>query len=41
MRQQKAELAALQERFSTLTPREGELLPLIVGGLLNLNSEVG
>lgn len=35
VRQQKAELASLQERFSTLTPREREVLPLIVGGLLN------
>jgi FixJ family two-component response regulator len=34
-RQQKAALAKLQERFSFLTPREREVLPLIVGGLLN------
>jgi FixJ family two-component response regulator len=34
-RQQRAELARLQERFSLLTPREREVLPLIVGGLLN------
>jgi FixJ family two-component response regulator len=35
LRQKKAELAKLQERFSLLTPREREVLPLIVGGLLN------
>ena len=35
MRQQKAELAGLEDRFSTLTRREREVLPLIVGGLLN------
>jgi len=34
-RQRKAELAKLQERFSLLTPREREVLPLVVGGLLN------
>lgn len=34
-RQRKAELARLQERFSLLTPREREVLPLVVGGLLN------
>lgn len=34
-RQQKTELAKLQERFSLLTPRECDVLPLIVGGLLN------
>ena len=34
-RRQKAELAVLEERFSTLTPREREVLPLIVSGLLN------
>jgi FixJ family two-component response regulator len=31
----RAQLADLRHRFSTLTPRERELLPLIVGGLLN------
>jgi FixJ family two-component response regulator len=31
----KAALAKLQERFSLLTPREREVLPLVVGGLLN------
>jgi FixJ family two-component response regulator len=35
LRQRKAELAKLQERFGLLTPREREVLPLIVGGLLN------
>ncbi|MEJ0043958.1 MAG: response regulator [Rhizomicrobium sp.] len=30
-----AELVALQERLSTLTAREREVLPLVVGGLLN------
>jgi FixJ family two-component response regulator len=34
-RKQRAELTTLQERFSLLTPREGEVFPLIVGGLLN------
>lgn len=31
----KAELAGLQERLSSLTPREREVLPLVVSGLLN------
>jgi FixJ family two-component response regulator len=35
LRQKKAELAKLQERFSLLTPREREVLPLVTGGLLN------
>ena len=35
MRQGKAELAELEERFRLLTPREREVLPLIVGGVLN------
>jgi len=34
-RRRKAEFADLQERFSRLTPREREVLPLVVGGLLN------
>jgi FixJ family two-component response regulator len=34
-RRKKAELTGLQERFSLLTPREREVLPLVVGGLLN------
>jgi len=33
--QRKAELAKLQECLSQLTPREREVLPLVVGGLLN------
>ena len=33
-----AELAELQRRLSTLTPREREALPLIVSGLLNKQS---
>ena len=35
LRQRKAELARLRERFSLLTPRERDVLPLVVGGLLN------
>ena len=35
LRLRKAELAQLQQRFSLLTPREREVVPLIVGGLLN------
>jgi len=34
-RQQRCTLAILQQRFSTLTPREREVLPLVVSGLLN------
>ena len=34
-RQRRAELAKLRERFSLLTPREREVLPLVVSGLLN------
>jgi FixJ family two-component response regulator len=34
-RQKRAELAELQDRFSLLTPRERQVLPLVVGGLLN------
>ena len=34
-RQRKAELSKLQQRYSLLTPREREVLPLVVGGLLN------
>jgi len=29
------QLTALGDRFDTLTPREREVLPLVVGGLLN------
>jgi len=35
LRKHHAELAELRERFSSLTPREREVLPLVVGGLLN------
>jgi FixJ family two-component response regulator len=31
----RAELAEFRERLSSLTPRELEVLPLVVGGLLN------
>jgi FixJ family two-component response regulator len=34
-RQEKEERARLQHRYASLTPRESEVLPLIVGGLLN------
>ena len=35
LRQRKAELAKLQVRLQSLTPREREVLPLVIGGLLN------
>lgn len=35
LRQSHAELAELQESFSLLTPRERQVLSLVVGGLLN------
>jgi FixJ family two-component response regulator len=34
-RRKRAELADLHQRFSSLTPREREVLPLVVSGLLN------
>jgi FixJ family two-component response regulator len=34
-RKRRAELELLRERFSRLTPREQQVLPLVVGGLLN------
>jgi FixJ family two-component response regulator len=40
---QHAELSELQQRFASLTPREREMLPLVVSGLLNKQaaSELG
>ena len=38
VRLRKAELATLRERFTFLTPREREVLPLVVGGLVNKQS---
>ena len=35
VRLERTELARLQQRYSSLTPRESEVLPLIVSGLLN------
>jgi FixJ family two-component response regulator len=39
----RAELSELQQRFASLTPREREMLPLVVSGLLNKQaaSELG
>ncbi len=34
-REKRAELAELHQRLSSLTPREREVLPLVVSGLLN------
>src|ERR1700675_2275837 len=34
-RQEESEIAVLQERFDSLTPREQEILPLVVSGRLN------
>jgi FixJ family two-component response regulator len=34
-REQEAEIATLRERFESLTPREKEVLPLLVSGLLS------
>jgi FixJ family two-component response regulator len=34
-RLERAERARLQQRYSSLTPRESQVLPLIVSGLLN------
>jgi FixJ family two-component response regulator len=34
-RQERAELQALRQRLASLTPREREVLPLVVSGLLN------
>jgi FixJ family two-component response regulator len=35
LRQRHADLTELRERLASLTPREREVLPLVVGGLLN------
>lgn len=42
-RQQEAELASLQKRLESLTPREREVLPWVVSGLLNkqIAAEIG
>src|ERR1700674_1738697 len=42
-RQQEARIAKLRERFEWLTPREREVLPLVVSGLLNkqIAAEIG
>jgi FixJ family two-component response regulator len=37
-RERRAEISALQKRFSLLSPREREVLPLVVKGLLNKQS---
>jgi FixJ family two-component response regulator len=37
-RRKKAEVASLRDRYSLLTPREREVFPLVVGGLLNKQS---
>lgn len=34
-RLERAEMAVLRQRYSTLTPREREVMPLVVSGLLN------
>ena len=42
-RQRQAETAVIRERFESLTPREREVLPLVVSGLLNkqVAAEIG
>ena len=41
--QQEAEVATLRERFASLTPREQEVLPWVISGLLNkqIAAEIG
>jgi FixJ family two-component response regulator len=34
-RLERTEMAALRERYATLTPRERDVLPLVISGLLN------
>jgi FixJ family two-component response regulator len=42
-RVQEAEVAQLRERYESLTPREREVMPLVVSGLLNkqIAAEIG
>jgi FixJ family two-component response regulator len=40
-RQQRAELAGLQQRYNSLTPREREVFPLVTRGLLNKQIAAG
>lgn len=42
-RQQETEIATLRERFESLTPREQEVLPWVISGLLNkqIAAEIG
>lgn len=42
-RQQESEIASLRDRLESLTPREREVLPLVVSGLLNkqIGAELG
>jgi FixJ family two-component response regulator len=39
-RRRRCEISALQQRLATLTPREREVLPLVVSGLLNKQAAV-
>jgi FixJ family two-component response regulator len=40
-RQEESEIAVLRERFESLTPREREILPLVVSGKLNKQIAAG